>query len=430
MALETSVTYLGDLNPAWPTGTDGKAQGDDHIRYVKAGLKQSFPGFTGAVVCQGTSTGSSNAYVMTPATALPTLVAGMGVVMTPNFTNTGAATLNISTLGAKSIKRISGVDVVSGEIVSGQPIYMIYDGTQFVIPFPTYANLAATSFSAVLPSQSGNAGKFITTSGTAASWDWDGFKGRTSTTTGSYTFGASDNFARMKWLAFSDAGTVTLPLAAVSTSGAAKYAVWIGNEHATGIVTLQRSGGDTINGATSLKIGPQEVWHLQSDGSSAYAAIRIAQRADTPQVIVEEQYASGTGPTSGTAGSYNTRNLNTIVRGSSIVSVSGGAVTFPPGVWHLRAEAVNGGESGSGRIKIRNSTDSSDIALGMCIGTNAAGGGGGSMVSTAEGVMTITSSKAIVISHFISGSNTFGIAQTTGDANVYARLVATWLGGA
>lgn len=428
MGVESPVNYVADFNTAWPTATDPKSQGDDHLRLIKVGAKQSFPGYVGAVLAQGATTGSSDAYVLTPSTALPSLVAGMGVVMTPNFTNTGAATLNISGLGAKNIKRISGVDVASGEIVSGQPIYMIYDGTQFVIPFPTYANLAATSFSSVLPAQSGNGGKFTTTNGSAAAWDWDGFKGRVSTTVGSYLFSASDNYARMKLLAFSGGGTVTLPFAALAASGAAKYALWIGNEHATQIVSLTRSGGDTINGGTTLKIGPGEIWHVQGDGTSAYTAYCISRINDAPQVIVEEQYASGSGPSAGTAGVYNTRGLNTITRGSSIASVSAGAVTLPPGVWDLRAEAVNGGDSGTSRIKIRNSTDGSDIALGVSL--SAAGGGDRSLVSTAEGVVTITSSKAIIISHYISGSVTLGTPVTSGDANVYARLVATRLAGA
>jgi hypothetical protein len=48
MPLESGVTGIQGLNPAWPTGTDPKSQGDDHLRTIKAAIQASFPGMTGA----------------------------------------------------------------------------------------------------------------------------------------------------------------------------------------------------------------------------------------------------------------------------------------------------------------------------------------------------------------------------------------------
>ena len=48
MGLETA-TYINGLNSANPTGGDGKSQGDDHIRLIKAVLLATFPNITGAV---------------------------------------------------------------------------------------------------------------------------------------------------------------------------------------------------------------------------------------------------------------------------------------------------------------------------------------------------------------------------------------------
>lgn len=48
MGLE-STTYIDGLVVTNPTGTDGKSQGDDHLRLIKSVLKNSFPGITGAV---------------------------------------------------------------------------------------------------------------------------------------------------------------------------------------------------------------------------------------------------------------------------------------------------------------------------------------------------------------------------------------------
>ena len=48
MAVE-SVTYINNLDPSLPSGGDSIAEGDDHIRNVKKGIKATFPSVTGAV---------------------------------------------------------------------------------------------------------------------------------------------------------------------------------------------------------------------------------------------------------------------------------------------------------------------------------------------------------------------------------------------
>lgn len=48
MALEP-VTYISDLDPANPTSTDPKSQGDNHLRNLKTGIKNTFPNIDGAV---------------------------------------------------------------------------------------------------------------------------------------------------------------------------------------------------------------------------------------------------------------------------------------------------------------------------------------------------------------------------------------------
>lgn len=59
MPLESGYNGIQDLNPSWPTGTDPKSQGDDHIRLIKQALQQSFPVMTGAwqttskIKCEG-----------------------------------------------------------------------------------------------------------------------------------------------------------------------------------------------------------------------------------------------------------------------------------------------------------------------------------------------------------------------------------------
>lgn len=54
MGLESSPTYISDLNSAWPLGTDVKSAGDDHFRNIKATLLTTFPSITGAVTATHT----------------------------------------------------------------------------------------------------------------------------------------------------------------------------------------------------------------------------------------------------------------------------------------------------------------------------------------------------------------------------------------
>jgi hypothetical protein len=79
-----------------------------------------------------TSTGSANAYVLAIDGQITAYATGQIFKFKANFTNTGAATLNVNSIGAKSIKKKSGgslIDVGAGDILSGEIVLCIYDGT-------------------------------------------------------------------------------------------------------------------------------------------------------------------------------------------------------------------------------------------------------------------------------------------------------------
>lgn len=92
-----------------------------------------------------TTTGTSNAYVATPADAWVTGYAqyvARALTVIPNFTNTSSSTINVSSLGAASIyKNVSGVQtaIAAGDMVSGTPAILICDGTGFLLANPTAA---------------------------------------------------------------------------------------------------------------------------------------------------------------------------------------------------------------------------------------------------------------------------------------------------
>lgn len=85
----------------------------------------------GDIIRFGTSTGSANAYIFTSsnlpvASALAGLV-GQILVMKASFSNTGAATLNVDTLGAIAIVKRNGAALITDDLISGEYFAVTYD---------------------------------------------------------------------------------------------------------------------------------------------------------------------------------------------------------------------------------------------------------------------------------------------------------------
>jgi hypothetical protein len=171
MAVET-VTYVGDLNPAYPTGSEPKSQGDDHVRNIKAALSNSFAGFSGAVLVTGIDGGAANVYTLTPADALPGYVARMLVVFVPAANNTGASTLNISGLGAKPILSVAGLPLVAGDLTAGRFYSVFYDGTSFRLDNVTQNYVDQLVISGTVPgvNDPANTGKVFGSAGSTGQW--------------------------------------------------------------------------------------------------------------------------------------------------------------------------------------------------------------------------------------------------------------------
>lgn len=78
-----------------------------------------------------TTGGSTNAYTLTTSPARTAYTTGEVFFAKASFANTGAATLNVSALGAKSIKKNVSDDLAANDIFNGQTIAVQYDGTNF-----------------------------------------------------------------------------------------------------------------------------------------------------------------------------------------------------------------------------------------------------------------------------------------------------------
>lgn len=113
------------------------------------------------------TTGSSNAYALALTPSIGSYQAGQEFNVKWNFTNTGACTLNVSTVGAKSIKELDGSDPASGRCVNGGQAKLRYDGTNMVLL--TGSPAASTVYDMHLQQQtaSGTGGG----SSTSATWN-------------------------------------------------------------------------------------------------------------------------------------------------------------------------------------------------------------------------------------------------------------------
>lgn len=80
--------------------------------------------------------GAVNAYVVSPTTAA-TLVTGAQIAFTTANTNTGASTINVSSLGVKALTKYGATALVAGDIAASTYYLAVYDGTEWQVVNPS-----------------------------------------------------------------------------------------------------------------------------------------------------------------------------------------------------------------------------------------------------------------------------------------------------
>jgi hypothetical protein len=153
MALEdlTGTKYIDDLVSANPAVGDDVSEGDDHIRGIKNVLKTTLPNVTGAI----TPTHTELNYVDGVTSAIQTQIDAK----TTNATHSGEVT------GATALTIADNIVDEANLKVSNAPTNGQYLQAQS-------GNTGGLTWAAVdaLPSQTGNAGKYLTTDASDASW--------------------------------------------------------------------------------------------------------------------------------------------------------------------------------------------------------------------------------------------------------------------
>ena len=255
MALETGE-YIGNLVATNPTPSDPKSQGDDHLRLIKSTLQNSFAGIEGMILVSGVESGAGNAYTVALSgepTTPAVYTANMVVLFQATHANTGNCTLSVAGIAAAPLLDVNGNQLPANAILANSVIVATYIGTNFYLVSPagmapltspalvgtptaptpaltdnstkiaTTAFAVQLAFQAALPAQTGSAGKFLTTNGTAASWNYIGINNVLSTITTSTTLTGIYEFVPV---AMSSAfQSITLPNATTLTLGGPMYVI-------------------------------------------------------------------------------------------------------------------------------------------------------------------------------------------------------------
>lgn len=90
-----------------------------------------------SILMASQTAGTTTAYTLANSPALAALSAGQTIFLRINATNTGAATVNVDGLGAKSIfSMMTGSTLAAGDLKIGTSVRLTYDGTQWLAEIP------------------------------------------------------------------------------------------------------------------------------------------------------------------------------------------------------------------------------------------------------------------------------------------------------
>lgn len=379
MALETG-TFIDDLVAANPvSATDLVRYGAGHIRLLKDTIKNSFAGAGGAIlVAAADSSAVANTITLTPVPALTEYTTRMLIVWHQAVTNTGAVTMNISGLGAKSVVSVANAALTSGDLVAGRAYVGEYDGTSVQLLAVTKNYIDQLAFNSALPAQPGGAlpYKLHSQSG-SASWVLDGLT-RT-TRTSNTVLGVSD----IGTVIDITSGTFTQTFTAAATLGAGWYC-WIRNS-GTGDITLDPNGAETIDGLASYVMYPGEARLVQCDGSGFNSVVvhPFAKTFSSSGTFTKPPgYSYFSGLNWGAGGSGAKSNTTDGVGGGG-----GGACT----PFHLLASAVGAtetvtiGAGGTGPSSAADGVAGGNSTFGSLVTGYGGGGGGFNLANTGAG---------------------------------------------
>ncbi len=194
-------------------------------------------------------------------------------------------------------------------------------------------------------------------------------------------------------------------------------------------ITVAWDSGSLSNETLQISVGmpslgdPISINDVNIPTASIPLSAIISAQSQLQILNVRDEKSSGTGGQNSTAGSFITRDINTVklnqISGASLAS---NQITLPAGTYLIYARPP-GISCGVHRAKLRNITDGSDVIVGAS--ASAAGADATSSDSIIVGVFTIAGSKVFEIQQRCSTSTTngYGQASFTGLVEVYTEVL-------
>lgn len=300
--------------------------------------------------------------------AITAYAAGQRFTFLAGGTNTGAATINFNSVGAKDLKKgpAGSTALAAGDITAGGLYTVEYDGTNFQLVDPGLARNVSAYIATLLD-------------------DADAATARTTLELGT--------------IALQDADDVEI------TGG-----------EITGITDLAVADGGT--GASTAAGARTNLGAVLTDAVFPGAIVCIA----------EDNNNSGNGGGTLSSGVDNVRTLDVLIYNrNTMASLSSNRLTLPAGTWEIewRAPAAGDADNGSHQSFLYNQTDGAEVKRGTSEEYNATSGGEMSNASIGSTVVTIAAPKAFEIRHRASYSGGTMIGGDSGGfgTEVYTRVI-------
>lgn len=267
--------------------------------------------------------GANDTYTATLSPAPSAYVTGNHYRFKANTANTGAATINLNSLGAKTIVKVAGgitTTLADNDIRAGQWVDLVYDGTNMQMQ-STLGNAASGGGSAADPTGTvglsavnGVASTFLRSDGAPAL-----SQAIAPTWTDAHIFSksgaASTSAVRVTGVPFAGTGTTSFPL------------VYINDANATASTTLSTSGTYFgINGD-----GSQDLMNLMKDGASMVKSTSAGFLTAVGGVYASSgNVTAGFGVAAGPNYSFSWSNSSKITDTSDgVITLTNNALTSP-----------------------------------------------------------------------------------------------------
>lgn len=368
------------------------------------------------------ATGSADAITATfePPLTSDELIDGFLVVVEAKNANTATnPTFSPDGLGPYTIKKDGGQAIAVGDIArTGQKLLLCYDRSSTTWELLTPANAASTTaagavrLATVAETKTGTADDIaVTPEGLAAISS----EGSNIASAATITIGDGRHFALT--------GNTTVTAISITDDAAGREFTL----RVTANAVLQNNANVLSPTGADLQGHAGMLVTCKSDGSGVVRIIDVQTspgNSRAPDVIVEDQKASGTDGGTFTSGADRTRDLNTLVRNAaSIASLASSKVTLPRGNWYIEFEAPAFGVDAHQAI-LYNVTGTAELARGSSEYSN----NGTTVTTTSRGsaFVTLAANSDLEIRHRCTStkaSQGLGRAGSFG-TEVYSRLKA------